>query len=120
MSWQDASNYCNYLGGNLTSVKDKNESNVIRRVIFHYRSQNGDEPIWIGLNDKINERNFVWSDGTGYSFKNWETGEPNNWFNDTLNLDEDCVQFRRRGTWKWNDFECTKKSKFICKVKGKI
>ena len=113
MSWQEASNYCNSLGGNLTSIKDQNESYVIRRVIFHYRAQKIDSFLWIGLNDIRKEGEYVWTDGTVSSFRNWQPNQPDNFTN------EDCVHIRRDYDWKWNDLKCGEKIMLMCKIKGK-
>ena len=69
---------------------------------------------WIGLNDIAKEGRYVWSDGSVNNYTNWNTGEPNNWWNQS---DEDCTVFRVSGTW--NDLPCTNRiiNKNACKRK---
>ena len=46
------------------------------------------DTVWIGLSDLQLENRFQWSDGTGVTYTNWQTQEPNNLGN------EDCVEAR--------------------------
>lgn len=34
------------------------------------------EDLWIGMNDINWEMHFVWTDGKGISYTNWEKGQP--------------------------------------------
>ena len=115
LSWHSASNYCKQHGTNLASIKDRNENDVIKKVISHYQALKIGLNIWIGLNDVKKEGQYVWTDGTEYSFKNWSPGEPNNQHNK-----EDCVHMTNHWQWKWNDNTCSHQMKFICKFEGKI
>ncbi|KAK8728784.1 hypothetical protein OTU49_008937 [Cherax quadricarinatus] len=57
----------------------------------------------------MSETAYVWSDGTGLDYINWETGEPGN---DT----QSCVEMlTNKGTWV--DVACTTKQSYLCKTK---
>ncbi|KAJ7393784.1 chromatin-modulating protein mrc1 [Desmophyllum pertusum] len=71
---------------------------------------------WIGLNDRLKEDQFVWSDGTPFnssrSYSNWRNKEPNNKGN------EDCVGLYFN---LWNDNSCSGTNFYICeRPKGKL
>ena len=36
------------------------------------------DPHWLGGNDVETESDFVWSDGTSWTFKDWASKQPNN------------------------------------------
>jgi hypothetical protein len=70
---------------------------------------------WMGLNDIDNEalsdkEGFVWSDGSPFTFANWETGEPNQF----RGSEEDCVAMYGNDGNKWNDFPCSSQFKAFC------
>jgi hypothetical protein len=50
---------------------------------------------WIGLNDIDQEGSYQWSGGEDFDYKNWNTGEPNNY------QEEDVASMLGNG--KWND-----------------
>ena len=67
---------------------------------------------WIGLNDLGLESSFKWSDGSPVQYTNYASREPNDFFKQ-----EDCVEMHRfSGTW--NDNHCSRRSPYICKIKG--
>lgn len=71
----------------------------------------GDESCWIGLNDREEEGQWVWPDGTlawaggvdgvAHAYTNWNAGEPND------SNGEDCAELRAdSATGSWNDLDC--------------
>ena len=77
----DARVNCQTWGGDLASIASAGENAAVDSI----RSSSADGFCWIGLNDFDTEGTFVWSDGSGSSYRNWAVGQPNN-FND-----EDCA-----------------------------
>lgn len=76
--------------------------------IKFFSSKFKNDILWIGLNDRFKEGQFVWSDGTHFNssvYSNWNDGEPNN------AGDEDCVELRSSG---WNDEQCSAIRFYIC------
>jgi len=57
---------------------------------------------------------FVWSDGSPFDYSLWNPKEPNDKYDQ-----EDCTM-RNKYTSGWNDDNCYKSKKIICKImKGK-
>lgn len=84
-------------------MADNAEMDFIKRI------SNETVKYWIGLNDRLSENVFVWSDGTLYNrslYNNWIDGEPND---DKSN--EDCVELNNHA---WNDFICASNLSYIC------
>lgn len=103
LNWEDARRLCLQHGGDLLSVADNAEMDFIKRI------SNETVKYWIGLNDRLSENVFVWSDGTLYNrslYNNWIDGEPND---DKSN--EDCVELNNHA---WNDFICASNLSYIC------
>ena len=109
LNWENARRDCLGYGGDLVSIASQSEMSFVSNKSLwreHY---------WIGLNDRLNESLFVWSDGTPYNasvYSNWYPMEPNN------QKGEDCVELYRT---HWNDENCRNEFGYICeKPKGNI
>ncbi|XP_044179085.1 uncharacterized protein LOC114946811 isoform X1 [Acropora millepora] len=111
MSWQDAVQACRRIrGGDLVSIHSASENTFIKSKISRRSSLN----FWIGLNDLGLESSFKWSDGSPVQYTNYAFREPNDFFKQ-----EDCVEMHRfSGTW--NDNHCSRRSPYICKIKGSV
>jgi len=68
---------------------------------------------WIGLNDKKQEGNLQWSDGTPMSYM------PANAVNNVID-NSDCIQLKKQGNFKIKSLSriCTRMFSFICKKKS--
>ena len=62
------------------------------------------------MNDKSEEGNYVWSDGSTVVYTNWNGREPNNWGGN-----EDCACMKGNGG-QWNDLNCHNHLRFVCKI----
>jgi hypothetical protein len=85
-TWTTARSNCAAMGGYLVTITTAAEQSFIFNIW-----PSG----WIGLTDEVNEGTWRWVTGETYSYKNWNSGEPNNAGN------EDYVQFVSNG--RWND-----------------
>jgi hypothetical protein len=85
-TWTTARSNCAAMGGYLVTITTSAEQSFIFNIW-----PSG----WIGLTDEVNEGTWRWVTGETYSYKNWNSGEPNNAGN------EDYVQFVSNG--RWND-----------------
>ncbi|NEQ50914.1 MAG: DUF4347 domain-containing protein [Leptolyngbya sp. SIO3F4] len=72
MTWQEAQQYAQRLGGNLITINDAAEEDWLQSTFGK------DERFWTGLNDAKSEGNFVWASGENVTYTNFAPGEPNN------------------------------------------
>src|SRR5690606_19535146 len=85
------------LGGHLATIDSPQEADWIRQTF-------GDNiSLWIGLNDRDHEGQFVWSSGVSSSYRNFAPGEPNNYLHNADGEDYIGLNFRADGSW--NDFD---------------
>lgn len=90
ITWGDAHAACQSAGSELASI----HTAAMNDAALSISAANG--ACWIGFNDQAQEGSWVWSDGSGVNYMNWEPGEPND-----LN-GEDAAAIYATGTW--NDY----------------
>ena len=96
VSWIEARDACNLMGGHLVVISDEKEFNEIVRLAEELDV----DKVWIGCH-RI-EGNLVWETAEVGYFR-WGRGEPSEWdYND--NVAEDYVMlWRNNGAWTYND-----------------
>lgn len=72
LSWTEAKDYCENLGGHLATVTSQGEQNFI---VGLFNESNG---YYLGGSDAEIEGNWTWITGEQWQFDNWFPGEPNN------------------------------------------
>ncbi len=76
----------NGMWGHLVTITSQSENDFVANLVPN------DARVWIGLTDEDTEGVYKWVNGEPFSYSNWNTGEPNN------NYNQDYVEF-----WGHND-----------------
>uniref|UniRef100_A0A671U3S5 Galactose-specific lectin nattectin-like n=1 Tax=Sparus aurata TaxID=8175 RepID=A0A671U3S5_SPAAU len=105
MTMADAELNCIRLGGNLASIRSYSEHAWIRGLIRRVLRSN--RATWIGLFDAIQERKWLWTDGSKVRYTRWARKQPDN-----HRGKEDCTQINS-GDY-WNDRPCTDRVPSVC------
>uniref|UniRef100_A0A3Q3IQZ1 C-type lectin domain-containing protein n=1 Tax=Monopterus albus TaxID=43700 RepID=A0A3Q3IQZ1_MONAL len=111
-SWLEANELCLEQHSNLMSIQDIQER--VRCPNAQTATTLDKEIFWIGLNDRVVEGVWEWTDGSPFieTLSYWMPGQPDNWGSDP---GEDCGQVVGYSSGHWNDETCSAKRKYICK-----
>ncbi|XP_026154124.1 macrophage mannose receptor 1 isoform X2 [Mastacembelus armatus] len=106
-NWMEANAICLEQNSNLMSIQSINER-------LWVRTQIATDIYWIGLNDRVTEGVWEWTDGSPLIpyLLYWLPGQPDNWGDEP---GEDCGQVVGDRSGQWNDEGCNVNRRYICK-----
>nr|XP_035140882.1 C-type lectin domain family 17, member A isoform X14 [Callithrix jacchus] len=102
-SWDGARMFCQENYSHLVIINSFAEHNFVAKA------HGSPRVYWLGLNDREQEGDWRWLDGSPVTLSFWEPEEPNNI------QEEDCASMNKGGTW--NDLSCHKSTYWICERK---
>lgn len=91
-TWPEADARSIELGGHLVTINDSAE----QEWVFETFSADSQFGLWIGLNDRNQEGQFVWSSGQPVTYTNWGSEQPDN-----FNGDEDFAMMLVEDDGAW-------------------
>jgi hypothetical protein len=100
-SWTEAQYECAAIGGSLVTITSSAENGFVASILPS-KTHN-----WIGFSDAGHEGTWTWATGEPVSFKNWNTGEPNN-----SGGAENWAEMV--GSGRWNDLPATWRIPYVC------
>ncbi|XP_047204396.1 ladderlectin-like [Girardinichthys multiradiatus] len=98
MSWYNAEEHCNNLGGHLASVSNPREYNYLQQLT----QTAGQSIAWLGgfnLQGK-----WMWINREGFYYTNW--------YSSSSSSTHPCIFLR--STYGWGNGQCTSANRFIC------
>ncbi|XP_028996793.1 type-2 ice-structuring protein-like [Betta splendens] len=109
LTWAEAEKNCQAMGGHLASMRNKEEYFWVQHMIA--TQTNSYPATWIGASTRKTDTDWLWSDGTKFTFTFWCKGEPNN------QNSQHCVQMNFSDNKCWDDYQCDGQRSSVC-VKG--
>lgn len=99
LSWKDAQNACETMGGHLATITSEEESMFIIDLI-----QSGDKyAYWLGGTDEKEEGVWKWITDEAWSYENWISGQPDN--HSDVNKNTENYLAIERYKKAWNDVQ---------------
>ncbi|XP_069094090.1 C-type mannose receptor 2 isoform X2 [Pleurodeles waltl] len=112
-TWQQATNSCKLLGGELATISNYLEQAFITAILPNITFD-----LWIGLHDSKKE--FQWSNQEPLNYVNWAPGEPSGYSTSRVNPTNCAVIWHGSPplfTGRWDDRNCMEeKHGFICQI----
>ena len=109
LAWDLAEQQCVAWGGHLASIGAAEENAFLNGWPAELGLANADgSGIWIGGSDAQRDGQFLWVDGSPFSFAGWAPGQPDN------GAGVDCIEKRNDGAGQWYDRRCVDSLRYLC------
>jgi hypothetical protein len=106
--WRGSQDNCESLGGNLVRIGDAEDN----AFVIDLYSATGAGSVWFhaGLTDEAEEGSWTWLDGVESTYRNWDSGQPDN-------ESEDCLEVVASG---WGNTTCddTSYTGHVCQIEN--
>lgn len=105
LNWLSSEQYCNNFGGNLASV-----SNAFDNAFIFGLAENisGMPEWWLGGNTVLLPKTWSWSDGTNFTYQNFDQGQSCG--------NGDCCLEQHSGDTTWWIKSCLTAMPFVCEI----
>ncbi|XP_066304554.1 lymphocyte antigen 75-like [Branchiostoma lanceolatum] len=109
MTWSAARDACRGVGTGMDLAAVENE---FEQAFLTTRLYGLSGNLWIGLSERTEPGQFLWTSGHSVSYTNWAASEPGYW----LYSDDSCVEMRADydDVGLWDDVSCDALRGFIC------
>ncbi|XP_066292942.1 protein Skeletor, isoforms B/C-like [Branchiostoma lanceolatum] len=93
-------------GATLALIKDADTQGFVEQYLRTVRP-GSQRDYWIGLDDKVREKRFVWNDRSALGYHNWARSRRSH-------RGKDCAGVMASG--KWDVYRCRQKKAYICQM----
>ena len=94
MTWKEAKEYCESIGGYLVTVTSKEENDLVYSISLEVNGLD----CWLGATDEEEEGVWKWVTGETWDYTKWDEKQP-----DDIGDGEDYLHMWKQGTWNDND-----------------
>ncbi|XP_071789141.1 macrophage mannose receptor 1-like [Asterias amurensis] len=108
-TWNEAENACRSKGAHLVSIQNDEEQSLVSKLAYGLT-----QSYWIGLREKEQSGQFMWSDGYTGDYKNFPEEGPGD-----LKGEEQCTDLLVWKEGQWGTSACGNILPFICKRENK-
>ena len=111
MTWKKAMMACEKAGGHLATVTSKKEQDILQYLVSE--SYDG---YWLGATDHVFEGSWQWITGEPFLWKNWNDGEPDNYYFTEAEGGEHYLSLQAGSSCSWSDRMNTEAYGFILEL----
>ena len=99
-TWKEAESYCESLGGYLAVITSSQENAFVNSIV---KKSGTKKHYWLGGSDEVSEGTWTWVTGEAFSYKNWQSGQPNDKTDHDPNGHDylEMVNLGNRNSGKW-------------------
>ena len=108
VTWYTANEWCKAMGGHLAYIESAEENAFLHNLC-------GEAQVWMGGTDAAGEGSWYWTNGRAFSYTNWYSGQPDNYFGNHEGC-ENYLNLREDGSW--NDNAGCALLWFVCEIES--